>query len=276
MNPDEPTLFDLEPAPSDDSLDVAPEAPEPAWSDPLLDDTDLPVALRGTSGNHDAEAEHVVQLLRDAGVGLDTIVDLLTNAAPAPPLSTTDPVEVRRWLDMATHRILDYHTSLQVRRGVLDALDAQFHLEYHARQHAERVARRARDHTAKAAGTYWRDRDARRTATRPVHIEVDFEVWAELKRDTIRRRSTVGALVNAEVKRRGQTLCQTGGETSAGWSDGRTAPPTGRRAPVFARIAVDDGTWAEFRALVEAADMTTARALALLVEQVVAGGTSPP
>ena len=86
-----------------------------------------------------------------------------------------------------------------------------------------------------------------------------------MKLDAVRRRTTigdgVGALVRAELGRRGQTH----GETSATWSDRRGQPGEGRRAKVFARIAVDDETWAEFKAIAAGTGLTVARAAGLLV-----------
>lgn len=128
----------------------------------------------------------------------------------------------------------------------------------------------ADDHAAKAAGTYWRDRDARRRATRPIHVDVDPDAWATLKLDAVRRRTTVGesvgAMVCAEVGRRGQTFGQTRGEISDGRSDLRGRPGKGRRAKVFPRVAVDDDSWAELKALALDHRLTASRAVGALVE----------
>jgi antitoxin component of RelBE/YafQ-DinJ toxin-antitoxin module len=40
----------------------------------------------------------------------------------------------------------------------------------------------------------------------------------------------------------------------------------GRRANIFARIVVDDETWAHFKAIAAEAGLTAARAVGLLVE----------
>ena len=256
-----------------------PEPPAPdngdqrSWSEPptpMPDDTDLPLPLRGRSGNHDAAAEQVLEVLTAAGIRLEKIVGLVTSAVPAPPLHTSDRGEVMRWLDLATDRIIDFEASRRVRRGVLDILDAQFHLEYHARRHAERIAAQAERHAAKAAGTYWRERDARRTATRPIHVEVDPPAWAAMKLETIRSRTTVGeavgVLIQSDVERRHQAHGETDGETPADWSDRRGQPGRGRRANIFARIVVVDETWADFKALAAEGGLTAARAVGLLVE----------
>lgn len=270
--PDQPMLFD--PAPESPSTDNLGQPRDRLTTTPMQIDTDLHLPLSGRSGNHDAAVEHALDVLQAAGIGLDKIVDLVTNAVPAPPLNTADTKEVLEWLDVATWRILNYETSWRVRRGVLDLLDAQFHLDYHARRHAERIQWLAEDHAAKVAGTYWRDRDARRRATRPIHVDVDPDAWAALKLDAVRRGTTlgeaVGALVTAEVGRGGQTFGQTRGETCGAWSDLRGQPGRGRRAKVFARVAVDDDSWAEMRAFALGHRVTVARAVGVLVEQAVA------
>jgi len=236
----------------------------------MQDDTDLPLPLRGRSGNHADAAEQALEVLTAAGISLEEIVDLVTGATPAPPLHTTDRGEVMRWLQLASDRIIDFETGRRVRRGVLEILDAQFHLEHHARRHAERIAAQAERHAAKAAGTYWRERDARRATRRPIHVEVDPEAWAAMKLDTIRTRTTVGeavgVLIQSDVERRHQAHGEMDGEIPADWSDRRGQPGVGRRANLFARIVVDDETWADFKALAAEAGLTAARAVGLLVE----------
>jgi len=199
-----------------------PEPPTPddgeqrSWSDPATPmpvDTNFPLPLRRRSDNHADAAVQALEVLTAAGIKLEEIVDLVTSAVLAPPLYTSDRGEVMRWLDLATDRIIDFEASRRVRGGVLDILDAQFHLEYHARRHAERIAAQAERHTAKAAGTYWRERDARRAATRSIHVEVDPSAWAAMKLDTIRSRTTVGeavgVLIQSEVERRHQAHGET-------------------------------------------------------------------
>ncbi len=193
--PDQPSLFDLdppEPAPQE-----PPSSQDSLSTTPMPDGTDLPLPLRGRSGNPD---DAVVQALRAAGIGLEAIVELVTGGVEAPPLNTVDRREVLRWVERAAERIIDPDQGRRLRRTVLDLLDAQLHLDYHARMHARRVERLAEVAAARAAGTYWRDRDARRTSTRPIHVDVDPAAWAALKSVAIRRRTTVGEMVGCLVR----------------------------------------------------------------------------
>ncbi len=146
--PDQPSLFDLDPP------DPAPQeltTPQDSLSTtPMPDGTDLPLPLRGRSGNSD---DSVVEALRAAGVGLEAIVEIVTGSVEAPPLNTVDRREVVRWVERAADRIIDPEQGRRLRRTVLDLLDAQLHLDYDAKVHAQRVERLAAVAAARAAGT---------------------------------------------------------------------------------------------------------------------------
>ena len=216
-------------------------------------------------------ATPVVQALRAAGIGLDRIVDIVTGAAEAPPLNTIDPGQVFRWADRVAKQMVDPRRARRLRRVVADLLDAQFRLDYHAAEHTRSLQRHAGIAAARRAGTYWRDRDARRTATRPIHVAVDPEAWQRMKLDALRRGSTlgeaVGDLVRVEVGAGGQTLGQVFGEVSPGRLDRQGQPASGRRARVFARVVVEDDVWTEFKILADERRLTVARAVGLLVER---------
>lgn len=262
--PHQPSLFDnaLHLA----APDASGQPPRADASNPPSTDTDLPLPLCGRSGNHDAAA---LQALRAAGIGLEEVVQLVTRAVDAPPLNTVDTRDVVEWIERACDRIIDPYRGRRLRRAVLDLLDAQYHLDY-AAEHARRVQRLAEVAAARAAGTYWRDRDGCRKATRPIHVDVDPEAWATLRVDALRRRTTageaVGALVRAEVEARGQILGQGSGQASLDRSDRRGQPGQGRRAEMFARIAVEDETWNKLKVLAIEHRLTIARAVGLVIE----------
>ncbi|MGI8663820.1 MAG: hypothetical protein ACR2LQ_11510 [Acidimicrobiales bacterium] len=290
---EQPSLFDPAPAarssgrsvPLDSFTPPASTAPaEPDHAHPLAIDTDLQLPKIGNCGNHDGGERAVLEALRAAGIGLGEIVDLLTRTVDAPPLDSADERAVRRWVDDATRRMIDPHRARRLRRSVLELLEAQRLLTYEVAEHARRVERVAADAAARAAGTYWRERDGRRTSTRPIHVDVDPSAWAAMKLDAVRGGSTVGEvvgeLVRAAVHRRGQVSGQvrvavSGPSPAHGqvreqggrrWSGLRGRRGEGRQARVFARIAVDDDTWAAFRAIALQREVTVARAVGHLVE----------
>ena len=273
--PDQPSLFDADHA--DDEL-VVPAQPSPADTSPIEpahhdesepdeSHTALLLSLRGSSGNHD---DAVIQVLRSAGIGLEEIVQVVTGAAEAPPLNTIDPAEVSRWVDRAAAQLVSPRRARGLGRVVSDLLDVQRWLDYYDADHSELVKRRAEVATAKHDRTYWRDRDARRTATPPIHVEVDPNAWRRVKLDTLRQGSTlgevVGELVHVEVGAGGQTIGEDFGEVSPVRPDpGHPVP--GRRASVFARIAIEDEVWLQFKTLTVERSLTVARAVGLLVER---------
>lgn len=243
---------------------------DPDHAHDLKFDTDLPLPKFGKGGNHVGSARQALAALQAAGIGLDEVLDLVTNTVPGPPLNTIDAEAIKDWIDEASRRIVDYQRSWRLRRAVLDLLDAQFRLDYNASEHARLVRQQAEDHAAKVAGTYWSTRDGRRTSTRPIHVDVAPEAWEGLKLDATRRGTTlgevVGDLVRAEAEADGQVLGQVCGEVSDPWSGFRGEPGEGRRAKVFARIAVEDRHWYALKAIALASRITIARAVGLLVE----------
>lgn len=263
--PNQPSLFDLDPPePAPQQL---PTSQDSLSTTPIPDGTDLPLPLRGRSGNSD---DAVIQALRAAGIGLEAIVALVTGGVEAPPLNTVDRREVVRWVERAADRMIDPYQGRRLRRTVLDLLDAQLHLDYHARAQARRVERLAEVAAARAAGTYWRDRDARRTSTRPIHVDVDRAAWAALKALAIRRCITlgqmVGCLIKAEVENDRPT--NKSGRVSLGHErEGLGQSSMAGTARVFARIVADNDDWAAFKILAMNQGLRVSRAVGLLVEK---------
>jgi hypothetical protein len=97
-------------------------------------------------------------------------------------------------------------------------------------------------------------KDSRR-ANRPVKVEVNPAAWEAVKREAVRRRRTVGFAV-------GELVCRS-------VQDGvvprnRPQPSSVRR---FARLLVDEETWAQFRVLALDAHLSIGRFVGLLVER---------
>lgn len=265
--PDQPSLFDLDPP--DPAAQELPTPQNNLSTTPKPDDTDLPLPLRGRSGNSD---DAVIQALRAAGVGLETIVELVTGGVEAPPLKTVDRREVLRWVERAADRMIDPDQGRRLRRTVLDLLDAQLHLNYHAKVHARRVERLAEIAAARAAGTYWRDRDARRTSTRPIHVDVDPAAWAALKAAAIRSATTLGEMVGCLVRAKVKNLDVAPPNVLGSAGDGpeqSTLSERSGQATVFTRIASNTGDWTEFKALAIAQGLPVSRAVGVLVEEAV-------
>ena len=264
--PDQPSLFDLDPP--EPALQELPTSQDSLSTTPMPDGTDLPLPLRGRSGNPE---DAVVQALRAAGIGLEAIVELVTGGVEAPPLHTVDRRDVARWVERAADRIIDPEQGRRLRRTALDLLDAQLHLDHHAKAHARRVKRLAEVAAARAAGTYWRDRDARRTSTRPIHVDVDPAAWSALKTTAIRSGTTlgemVGCLVRAELESVDRTIEMTGSAPTSAETVPSTRRNRARRSKVSARIASDNDNWTEFRALAVEQGLTVSRAVGVLVEE---------
>jgi hypothetical protein len=128
------------------------------------------------------------------------------------------------------------------------------------------VEHQAAIHRAKEAGTYWADRDRRRKAQQPTHVEVDPDAWTAMKTQVHGRgRSlgdSIGYLVHAEIAR-----CSGRSKLPPLLRNPRRGPwPSGRRAQLFARLVVSEPTWQEFRGLAARRGVTLARYVGPLVE----------
>ncbi len=260
--PDEPTLFDPPADPVAFDTDR-----RPPWSDPAAPmqiDTDLPLPLRGRSGNHDDRAVELLAALAEAGVSLDQVAHRLVDAVPAPPLDSADLRAVEAWLTNAAARCPDYWTGVSIRRAALDLRRQERRARRWAEHHEQALTKQAADIAAREAGTYWRDRDSRRVATKPVHIEISDESWSAFKAENLAGGETVGEILGALVRR----AVAVGQPLDAPAHPGlRGQPGGGRRAQRFARAALDDECWRSFRALASVSGLTASRALGVLIER---------
>ena len=111
---------------------------------------------------------------------------------------------------------------------------------------AEREARRAE------GGMYVGEK---RRPNHPMHVEVDPAAWNTVKRDAVRRRTTIARAVGDLVGRAAEERLRP-----------RRDP---RRAPAhrFARLFVDDETWASFRTLAFDLGVSAGRLVGLIVER---------
>ena len=119
-----------------------------------------------------------------------------------------------------------------------------------------------------------------RRPSRPVKVDVDPDAWEAVKRDGVRRRWWMGAVVGELVRlavedgvvprnRPQQKSAQNPAaarqsQPSSAQSDCAAALCKGR---IFARIFVDEETWAQFRELALDAHVSISRLVGLLVER---------
>ena len=131
-----------------------------------------------------------------------------------------------------------------------------------------------------AVGPSGTRRRSPRRPSRPVKVDVDPEAWEAVKRDGVRRRRPVGAVVGELVRlavqdgvvprnrpRRKSAQGPAGPQQtqqSSAQSDCAAALCKGR---IFARLFVDEETWAQFRVLAFDAHVPIGRLVGLLVER---------
>lgn len=158
-----PVLFD-DPAVL---ADPAPTTPSEPWSDPLPNVTDLLGPPRGTEGSHDTT--HLVELLEallDQGHDPAELAKDLWRRVPAPPLEDMDWRATRNWLDAALRAAPTYDDMVDLRRATRDVLEYRWRAARWVDDHRRTVEAKQAELAARDAGTYWRERDARRSATR--------------------------------------------------------------------------------------------------------------
>ena len=213
--------------------------------------TDLPLLPGGNNGN-EVRAPDV-----EASTDIARLSSEMFEPLPEPPLDVLDSRAIREWIDLATERLLFRRDRQELLRDAMRVLEDEWRTAMTSerlRQQADRQQQRLR---AKREGGYWRDRDARRRASRPVHVVVEPAVWERAKATALAKRSSVGTLVGElvthEVRRprRRQNVPAPG-------------PTTVR---LFARIAVQPETWVVARTLASRAGVTVERFVGVLVEE---------
>ena len=123
---------------------------------------------------------------------------------------------------------------------------------------------------AKEAGTHWHDRNARRTAQRPVRILVLPQVWTAVARLAAELDTTIGELVGTWLPMWLQAIPQVSG------FDRQLDPSAaGDRCTISSRICIPDYAWLDVRAAARTFGITTADLIgeALISLVVERGGT---
>jgi len=214
----------------------------------------LPLSPCGNNGN----------VVERAGTDPDTDVwSLLSEAGeplPAPPVEWLDAEAVLDWIERASARLLFRRDRQRLLRDAMRVLDDDWRTALATDRLREQLDRQEDRLAAKAAGTYWRERDAYRRATQSVHVVVDGEAWDRAKLEAMVQQSSVGSvvgrLVAAEVR---LPICR---DRSSDFTRDRRAEV--RR---FARLVVSRECWARCRVLVSRNRVTAERFVGVLVEQ---------
>ena len=237
---DDPTLFD--------QIDA----------EPFKTHTDLPLTQSVNGGNHAGG-----RAAADADPWM--LLDEAARHLADPPLDLVDTEAVLAWVDRAGQGLTVRQDRRRLARAAMRVLERDFQTAMNVGRLREQLERQEADQRARQAGTYWAERDKRRRAQQPTHVEVDRDAWRAMRVVATRRGRSlgeeVGRLVVAEVAHpRERSLAHDRPESEA----------CGRRAHVFARLVVAKPTWQDFRALGAVRHSTVARYVGLLVEECVA------
>jgi hypothetical protein len=121
-----------------------------------------------------------------------------------------------------------------------------------------------------------------RRPSRPVKVDVDPEAWEAVKRDGVRRRWWVGAVVGELVRLavqdgvvpRNRPQRRSAQDSARAQQDSKQTSAQAGHQPLgqasgrlFARIFIDEETWAQFRLLALDAHVSSGRLVGLLVER---------
>ena len=194
-----------------------------------------------------------------------SLLDDAARRLPDPPIDVLDAQAVFEWVARASASLVFREDRRRLAREAMRILERDFQTAMNVGRLRQQLERQQADHWARQVGTYWADRDKRRRAQQPTHVDVDLDAWRAIRADAVRRGrgvgQDVGHLVIQEV-----TRC-TSSPTLPAVNGGRRGPPGGgRRATLFARLVVTRPTWQTFRSLAAERDITVARYVGWLVE----------
>lgn len=212
--------------------------------------TDLPLLPGGNNGN-EVRAPDVA-----ASTDVARLLSEMFEPLPNPPFELLNSRAVREWIDLCTERLMFRRDRQELLRDAMRVLEEEWRTAMTSerlRQQADRQQQRLR---AKREGRYWRDRDDRRRASRPVHVVVNPAAWERAKATAVAKRSSVGTLVGELVTH----------EVRRPRRRQYVAAPGPAAVRLFARIAVQPETWAGARILASRAGVTVERFVGVLVE----------
>lgn len=214
-------------------------------------DTDLPLLPGGNNGNGGRSP------YAESGTPIARLLQDVFEPLPEPRFELLDAGEVRKWIDSATAHLLFRRDRQNLLSEAMRVLEEEWRTAMRSERLRAQAARQQERLGAKQGMGYWRDRDARRRATRPAHVVVDPAAWERAKAAAVERRSSVGVVVGELVTREVRKPRRRGGLPA----------PTAADSRLFARIAVQPETWAATRALASRAGVPVERFVGLLVAE---------
>ncbi len=170
------------------------DTPDPSTSDL---DTDLLLPKIGSSGNR---VERLVQVLVQAGIVPGDLLMAAWMTLPGVPMAAQTVDEVDAFVAEVKSTVHAANVGRELARRVHDAVLAHEELERRIEDDMRRMRNREADERAKEEGTYWRERDGRRTARFATHVLVNPEAWTAMKREAHLQHTTVGQLVAEWVR----------------------------------------------------------------------------
>lgn len=212
--------------------------------------TDLPLLPCGNNGNE------VGAPGMEANTDIARLSSEMFEPLPEPTFELLDSRAVREWINLATERLLFRRDCQELLRNAMRVLEEEWRTAMTSERLREQAVRQQDRLRAKREGGYWRDRDARRRASRPVHVLVDPAAWDRAKTTAQAKRASVGTLVGGLVTHEVRRPRRRQAAPAPGPSEVR----------LFARIAVQPETWVAARSLASRAGVTVERFVGVLVE----------
>lgn len=216
--------------------------------------TDLPLSPCGNNGNVAERAK------TDRETDVWTLLDEAGEPLPRPPVELLDAEAILDWIERASARLLFRRDRQRLLREAMRVLDDDWRTALATDRLREQFDRQQDRLAAKAAGTYWRERDAYRRATQSEHVVVNGDAWDRAKLKAIVQRSTVGAVVGRLVTAEARM------PLSRGWTADGARDRRGE-VRLFARVGVSTESWAKFRLLASRDQVTVERLVGVLVEE---------
>jgi hypothetical protein len=236
--------------------------------------TDLLLPKIGSSGNR---LERLVHLLVQEGIVPGDLLMAAWMTLPGVPMAAQALDEVHAFVAGVDATVHAAHLGRELARRVHDAVLEHEELERRIHDDIQRMRDREADQRAKEEGTYWRERDGRRTARRSTHVLVDPDAWIAMRREAHLRSTTVGELVAEWVREMTVDVAR---------SEKRKLPDMVSRRPerdgkgrldhIACRLAIEPADWGRAKSNAVSLQVTTARYVGLAVEGKVASLPKSP
>jgi hypothetical protein len=226
--------------------------------------TDLLLPKIGSSGNR---VERLVHLLVQEGIVPGDLLMAAWMTLPGVPMAAQTLDEVQAFVADVDATVHAAHVGRELARRVHDAVLAHEELERRIEDDIRRMRDREADQRAKEDGTYWRERDGRRTARLATHVLVHRDAWSAMKREAQLGHTTVGELVADWVR----DLTDEAARAADGDVRSTVLRRSKRRGKgpldhIVCRLAIDSGEWTLAKSHAASLQVTMARYVGLAVE----------